>query len=73
MRVRQFGWVYLPRSVLSWVVAVGMAAFCVSVFLAVDRKSHSVSDTLYGIFPYWSLVFLLWNWFGAQLEKGQRS
>jgi hypothetical protein len=26
--------------------------FCVQVFVAVDRQSHSVSDTLYGVFPY---------------------
>lgn len=26
--------------------------FCANVFLAVDRRSHSVSDTLYGIYPF---------------------
>ncbi|MGO8817164.1 MAG: hypothetical protein ACLQVG_21180 [Terriglobia bacterium] len=26
--------------------------FCLQVFVAVDRHSHSVSDTFYGIFPY---------------------
>ena len=24
--------------------------FCLQVFIAVDRRSHSVSDTLYGVF-----------------------
>lgn len=37
-------------------------AFCIQVFIFVDERSHSVSDTLYGIFPYWAPAFLLWLW-----------
>lgn len=49
---------------ISWqgVLATLLAlAFSVQVFLAVDSSSHSVSDTLYGIFPStvpcWTLVY----------------
>ena len=38
------------------------AAFCVNVFVAVDRHSHSVSDTLYGVFPFFACAFLLVDW-----------
>jgi hypothetical protein len=34
----------------------------VQVFLAVDRNSHSVSDTLYGVFPFVVPAVLLVNW-----------
>jgi len=37
-------------------------AFCAQVFIAIDRHSHSASDTLYGIFPYFVCCFLLLNW-----------
>jgi hypothetical protein len=35
-----------------WVAVLLIAVFCVQVFIAVDRHSHSVSDTFYGMFPY---------------------
>jgi hypothetical protein len=38
------------------------AVFCVQVFIAVDRHSHSASDTLYGIFPFVVPCLILLNW-----------
>jgi hypothetical protein len=56
------GWLYLPVSaagVVCWVLA---AVFCATVFVAVERHSHSVSDTFYGVFPYFACAFLLLDW-----------
>jgi hypothetical protein len=36
------------------------------VFLAIDRKSHSVSDTLYGVFPFFACAFLLFDWIAGR-------
>lgn len=42
------------------IILTGMAIiFCTTVFMAIDKNSHSVSDTLYGIFPYFVSVFTL--------------
>jgi hypothetical protein len=49
---RPWGWIYRPIAVQGWMVVMLAALFCGNVFLAVDRHSHSVSDTLYGIFPF---------------------
>jgi len=49
---RTWGWIYRPISVQGWIVVTLAVLFCINVFLAVDRHSHSASDTLYGIFPY---------------------
>ncbi len=59
---REWGWVYYPISWQGFVLIVLILAFCVQVFLAIDRTSHSVSDTLYGVFPYIvpSILVLLW-------------
>ena len=59
---RQWGWIYRPVSVAGVVITLLFLAFCVNVFTAVDRQSHSVSDTLYGIFPFWVPAFLVWVW-----------
>jgi hypothetical protein len=59
---KRWGWFHLPTSVSGAVVVIAAAAFCINVFLAIDRHSHSVSDTLYGVFPYLVCTFLLVDW-----------
>ena len=59
---KRWGWFHLPTSVSGAMVVIAAAAFCINVFLAIDRHSHSVSDTLYGVFPYFVCTFLLVDW-----------
>ncbi len=63
---KRWGWVYMPASVPGGVVALMALAFCVHVFLAVDRGSHSASDTLYGVFPYFVCTFLVYDWIATR-------
>ncbi len=63
---QRWGWFYVPASFpgfFLWGVAAG---FCLSVFGAVDRHSHSASDTLYGVFPFFVCTFLLLDWVGSR-------
>lgn len=59
---RPWGWGYLPISWQGVLITALALAFCVNVFLAVDRRSHSASDTLYGIFPFVVPCLMLLNW-----------
>jgi len=63
---KRFGWFHLPVSWQGAVIVVLASPFCLQVFVAVDRHSHSVSDTLYGIFPFFVCCFLLVDWVGAR-------
>ena len=36
----QWGWFYVPASVMGAAISLVTIAFCVSVFLAIDHKSH---------------------------------
>lgn len=63
---RRVGWLYVPVSVIGVVLWVLAALFCATVFMAVDRHSHSASDTLYGIFPFFVCTFLLLDWIGSR-------
>jgi hypothetical protein len=56
------GWFYFPCSIAGGVLCLLAAAFCATVFVAVDRHSHSASDTLYGIYPFFVTTFLLLDW-----------
>jgi hypothetical protein len=38
-------------------------------FLAVDRHSHSVSDTLYGIFPFFVPAFGILGWIASHTSS----
>jgi hypothetical protein len=56
------GILFVPVSAMGWLLSLAAAAFCVQVFLFVDGRSHSVSDTLYGIFPFWVPALLALAW-----------
>ncbi len=63
---KRWGWVYRPVSWYgAWLVLMAVV-FCAQVFRAVDRHSHSASDTLYGVFPYFVCCFLLLNWVASR-------
>jgi len=63
---RGLGWLYRPVSWEGAVLLILAVAFCIQVFVAVDRHSHSVSDTLYGVFPYLGCCFLLLDWVASR-------
>ena len=62
----KWGWVYRPIAWPGWLSVILTLAFSAQVFVAVDRHSHSVSDTLYGIFPYWVPAFGILNWVASK-------
>ena len=68
MRVwfRPWGWTHRPVSWQGIFISTLVIVFCVQVFVAVDRQSHSVSDTLYGVFPYIVPSLMLWNWVASK-------
>ncbi len=59
---KKTGWIYLPTSIIGWILSLLTIAFCVNVFIAIDGNSHSASDTFYSIFPFFvcALVVLFW-------------
>jgi hypothetical protein len=61
-----WGWVYRPISWQGYGLVLLAGGFCVNVFFAVDRHSHSVSDTLYGLFPFVVPIFILLNWVASK-------
>ena len=69
MRRRWFapwGWVYRPVTWQGLSLVLGTAIFCIQVFVAVDRHSHSASDTLYGVFPYIVPALMLLHWVASK-------
>lgn len=67
-----FGLLHRPRTWQGWLVTLAALAFCVQVFLAVDRRSHSVSDTLYGFAPMGLVAWLVLQGLGALFSEDRR-
>jgi len=67
---KPLGWLFRPVSWQGYVAVIAAVAFCVQAFTAIDRHSHSVSDTLYGVFPYLASAFLLLNWLASRTGAG---
>ena len=63
---KPWGWIYRPVSWPGFLIVLLAIIFCAQVFVAVDRHSHSVSDTLYGIFPYVVPCLMLVNWVASK-------
>jgi len=66
---QRWGWIYRPVALAGWIIVALAAAFCVNVFLAIDRHSHSASDTLYGIFPYFVCTLVIVGWIASRTSK----
>jgi len=58
---KKFGWFHLPIRWQGAIVLVIFLIFCINIFTFVDSRSHSVSDTLYGIFPFIVPAFLVYE------------
>jgi hypothetical protein len=66
---KQWGWLYAPASVPGAIIALVMLMFCGQAFIAIDHHSHSTSDTLYRVFPFFACAFLLFDWIGARTSN----
>jgi hypothetical protein len=69
---KPWGWIHRPASWQGVALTLSAGAFSLQVFLAVDRHSHSVSDTLYGIFPYIVPCFMLLDWIASKTSAPVR-
>jgi hypothetical protein len=62
---KKVGWIYQPKSTVGWVITILTILLCVQVFIAADARSHSVSDTFYGVFPYIVAYLVIAGWIAS--------
>jgi len=66
---KPWGWIYQPVAWPGWLALILTLVFCVQVFVAVDRHSHSASDTLYGVFPYIVPALGILGWVASKTSR----
>jgi len=62
-------WYYKPVSIGGWVITLLTLTACIWVFIVMDSHSHSVSDTLIGIFPYIIGFIVVASWIASNTSK----
>ncbi len=66
---KKWGWIHRPANITGWVLTLVCFWLIAKVFIAVDRNSHSGSDTLIGVFP-WAWIFLVTlNWIASKTSE----
>ncbi len=63
---KRWGWVYRPTHALGFGVTLAAAVFVGQVFFAIDRQSHSVTDTLYRFYAFAAPTFLGLMWIASR-------
>ena len=66
---KKIGWIYFPVSVAGYAIAAFTLLLIVHDFWAVDRNSHSVSDTYYNFIPYAFIYFGTYMWVGHNTSE----
>lgn len=59
---KKFGWIYIPVHSMGLLVTFVGLLTDMMFFVAIDRNSHSASDTLSEFFVYFTCVFFWWRW-----------
>jgi len=65
------GWIHRPIRLGGWLVTLAAAAHMIQVFIAIDAHAHSVSDTLYAVYPHWGVTFLGWDWLARRTSTAR--
>ncbi len=58
---RRSGILFLPKSIIGWIILLGCIYFAVYLFIHIDSRSHSASDTLRPFFIYLFLILLFYS------------
>jgi len=54
---KSIGILYVPASLTGWIIMLACIVLAVHVFLHIDSRSHSVSDTLIN-FVFWLIIIV---------------
>ena len=65
---KKAGWFYVPVHAMGLLVTLGAIILNIWFFIALDRNSHSASDTLIHFFVYFSCVMFWWKWVAEKMS-----
>jgi hypothetical protein len=66
---KRTGFLYMPVHLMGALVTLIAAAVSIFFFIAIDRQSHSVSDTLIEFFVYFTCTAFWWKWIAEKTSN----
>jgi hypothetical protein len=67
---KKAGWVYVPTSIIGFVITAFILAVFLHDFIFIDSRAHSISDTYYNFSPYGFMYAVIYMWI-AKNTAGQ--
>ncbi len=66
---KECGWVYVPVSWQGALFSLLAFLFCLYVFYVVDQDTPTITDTIFGSFPYWVSAAGILFWIASKTVK----
>lgn len=66
---KKIGLAYLPVHFMGFIISLMAIGISVWFFIAIDRHSHSASDTLTTFFVYFTCVAFWWKWIAEKTSN----
>jgi len=66
------GILFIPVSITGWLIFVVAASYAIYLFIDIDRRSHSVSDTLINWVFNCMLIGIVYSVIGAFTQRGEK-
>lgn len=68
---RKRGWIYMPISIMGWLLTLVLALLITWMVKVADRHSHSGSDTLMNTFPWAWIGTVTLGWIASKTSGGK--
>ncbi len=65
---KKTGWVYLPISIIGWIVAFLYVAISVLTLVSIDSRYNSLYNSLIRFFPYFMGFSVLYFWIASNCK-----
>jgi hypothetical protein len=65
LQFKKWKWIYLPISLSAYGILIAALLLIARIFMIVDMKSHSGSDTLINVFPWMWIIMATYLWIGS--------
>jgi hypothetical protein len=68
---RKKGWIYIPVSVIGWIIAAGYLAISAVTLVSIDKNYSSIVSSLIRFFPYFISFSVVYFWIASN-SSGQK-
>lgn len=66
---RKTGWIYLPVSLIGWVITLGYFTISVITLISIDKNYNSLWHSSIRFFPYFISFSVVYFWIASNTTK----